>query len=271
MAVQSSEGLFGRMDTSAERQEMEQVLMNGWRAVLKRELTGYFITPVAYVFIVIFLIMAGIFTFQEGFGDFFLRGQADLLSFFNFHPWLYLFLIPAVSMRLWAEEHKAGTTELLMTLPITRLGAVVGKFLAAWAFTLLALALTFPVWITVNYLGDPDNGAIAAGYVGSGLMAGGFLAIGAAISSCTRSQVIAFILTVVVCFAFLLAGHEPVLKFISGWLPTAAVETVASFSFLTRFESISRGVIDLRDVIFFVSLIAVSMGINVVVLEAKKS
>lgn len=245
--------------------------MRGWIPILKRELAGYFVTPVAYVFIVIFLILAGVFTFEIGrfFGDQG-GGQADLRPFFGFHPWLYLCLIPAVAMRLWAEERKSGTLELLMTLPVTRLGAVVGKYLAAWAFCAVALALTFPIWITVNWLGDPDNGAILTGYIGSLLMAGGFLAIGAAISAATSSQVIAFIVSVVVCFAFLLAGFDPVINFFSGWAPQAVVEGVASFSFLTRFESMSKGVIDLRDVVFFGSLIAGCLALNATLLEAGK-
>ena len=243
--------------------------MQGWLPVLKRELTGYFVTPVAYVFIVIFLILAGVFTFQ--FGNFYDRGQADLASFFNFHPWLYLFLIPAVSMRLWAEEHKAGTTELLMTLPITKLGAVVGKYLAAWLFTGLALLLTFPIWISVNVLGDPDNGVILFGYIGSLLMAGGFLAIGAAVSASTRSQVIAFVITAVLCFVFLLIGHDSMLQFVSSWAPSSLVDTLSSFSFLARFEAISRGVIDLRDLVYFASLILVFLAINTIALEARKA
>jgi ABC-2 type transport system permease protein len=243
--------------------------MQGWLPVLRRELTGYFVTPVAYVFIVIFLILAGVFTFQ--FGGFYDRGQADLASFFNFHPWLYLFLIPAVSMRLWAEEHKAGTTELLMTLPITKLGAVVGKYLAAWLFTGLALLLTFPIWISVNILGDPDNGVIFFGYIGSLLMAGGFLAIGAAVSASTRSQVIAFVITAVLCFIFLLIGHDSMLQFVSSWAPSSLVDTLSSFSFLARFEAISRGVIDLRDLVYFASLILVFLAINTIALEARKA
>ncbi|MBL8999965.1 MAG: ABC transporter permease subunit [Phycisphaerae bacterium] len=243
--------------------------MPGLGPVFRRELAGYFATPVAYVFIVIFLILTGVFTFQLG--NFFERNQSDLRPFFDFHPWLYLFLIPAVSMRLWAEERKSGTIELLMTLPVSRAAAVFGKFLAAWAFCGVALLLTFPVWITVNYLGEPDNGAIFMGYIGSLLMAGGFLAIGACVSASTKSQVIAFIVSVVLCFGFLLAGFAPVTDFISGWAPQAVVETVSSFSFLTRFDSISKGVLDLRDVVFFVSLIAVCLVMNSAILEAKKA
>lgn len=242
--------------------------MKGCLPILKRELAGYFATPVAYVFIVIFLVLTGVFTFQLG--GFFERAQADLRPFFDFHPWLYLFLIPAVAMRLWAEEKRSGTIELLMTLPVTRAGAVLGKFLAAWAFAGVALLLTFPVWITVNYLGEPDNGAILTAYIGSLLMAGGFLAIGACISASTKSQVIAFILSVVVCFIFLLAGFPAVTDFFSSWAPAGIVETIASFSFLTRFDSMSKGVIDLRDIIFFASLIAVCLTINTLLLESGK-
>lgn len=238
-------------------------------AVFKRELGGYFFTPVAYVFIVIFLLLTGVFTFQLG--GFFERGQADLRPFFDFHPWLYLFLVPAVSMRLWAEERKQGTLELLMTLPIPLAAAVVGKFLAAWAFCAIALAMTFPMWITVNYLGSPDNGAIAAGYLGSFLMAGGFLAIGSLVSSLTRNQVIAFVGSVVICLGFLLAGFGPVTSAFTGWAPQAVVDAVASFSFFTRFESLSKGVIDARDLLFFCSLIAVCLFGTAVMVEAKKA
>jgi ABC-2 type transport system permease protein len=244
--------------------------MQGTLPIFRRELSGYFATPVAYVFIVIFLILTGIFTWQLG--GFFERGQADLRPFFDFHPWLYLFLIPAVSMRLWAEEHKSGTIELLMTLPVSRGGAVAGKFLAAWAFCAVALALTFPLWITVNYLGDPDNGAILAGYVGSLLMAGAFLAIGACVSAATKSQVIAFIIAVVICFLFLLAGFPPVTEFLKGvHAPEAIISAITSFSFLTRFDAIAKGVIDLRDLVFFSTLIASCLAMNAFILEAKKA
>lgn len=239
-------------------------------AVMRRELGGYFVTPVAYVFIVIFLFVTGIFTFSEDLGAFFLRGQADLRPFFFFHPWLYLFLIPAVSMRLWAEERKQGTLELLMTLPIPLWAAVTGKFLAAWAFTGLALALTFPLWITVNYLGSPDNGVILAGYAGSFLMAGGYLAIGSFVSALTRNQVIAFVVTVALCFGFVLAGHGPVLDLLHGWAPPALVDAIASFSFLTRFESVSKGVIAARDLVYFFSLMTAFLVATGVVVEAKK-
>jgi ABC-2 type transport system permease protein len=237
--------------------------------VFKRELASYFATPVAYVFIVIFLLLAGAFTFYLG--NFYERGQADLQPFFNFHPWLYLFLVPAVGMRLWSEERKSGTIELLLTLPITMWQAVVGKFLAAWAFIGVALFLTFPIWITVNYLGSPDNGVIFASYLGSFLMAGAFLAIGSCISACTRNQVIAFILTVVVCFLFLLAGFPLVLNFFSGWAPQGLVDAIAGLSFMTHFASIDKGVIDLRDLIYFLLIIAFWLYASAVVIDLKKA
>ncbi len=237
--------------------------------ILKRELSGYFATPVAYVFIVIFLVLTGVFTFDLG--GFFERGQADLRPFFDFHPWLYLFLIPAVSMRLWAEERRSGSVELLLTLPLPLWATVTGKFLAAWAFAGIALALTFPMWITVNVLGDPDNGTILAAYLGSLLMAGGFLAIGSGISALTKSQVIAFVITVVICFCFLLAGFPPVLDLFSGWAPPVVVDAISSFSFLTHFDSISKGVIDLRDLVFFFSLIAAALFANVIVIDLRRA
>ena len=220
--------------------------------IMRRELASYFATPVAYVFIVIFLALSSTLTFQLG--GFYDRGQADLAPFFNFHPWLYLFLIPALSMRLWAEERMSGSIELLMTQPITLWDAVLGKFFAAWLFSGIALALTFPIWITVNYLGNPDNGAIFAAYLGSFLLAGGFLAIGSCMSALTRNQVIAFVLSVVVCFLFVVAGFPLVLDWFSGWAPQMLVDAIASFSFLTHFESIAKGVLDIRDLLFFAML-----------------
>lgn len=243
--------------------------MNIVAALFKRELKSYFATPVAYVFIVIFLVLMGTFTFYLG--NFYERGQADLRPFFNFHPWLYLFLVPAISMRLWAEERKSGSIELLMTLPVTPWQAVLGKFLAAWAFTAIALALTFPIWITVNYLGEPDNGAIFTGYIGSLLMAGGFLAIGACVSAFTRNQVIAFVISVVVCFGFLLSGFPLVLDVFSAWAPQLLVDGVASLSFLTHFSNISRGVIDFRDLVYFGLLIGTFLYANTIVLQWKQA
>lgn len=243
--------------------------MNNVKALFRRELRSYFVTPVAYVFIVIFLLLMGTFTFYLG--GFYERGQADLAPFFNYHPWLYLFLIPAIAMRLWAEERKTGSVELLMTLPITPWQAVVGKYLAAWAFAGIALALTFPIWLTVSYLGDPDNGAILAAYLGSLLMAGGFLAIGSCLSATTRNQVIAFVVTVVVCFGFLLSGFPLVLDLFAGWAPQALVDGVASLSFLTHFSNISKGVIDLRDLVYFALLIGVFLYANTIVLQWKQA
>lgn len=243
--------------------------MNIVAALFRRELRSYFATPVAYVFIVIFLVLMGTFTFYLG--GFYERGQADLSAFFNYHPWLYLFLVPAIAMRLWAEERKTGSVELLMTLPVTAWQAVLGKYLAAWAFTGIALALTFPVWVTVNYLGNPDNGAILAAYVGSFLMAGGFLAIGSCLSATTKNQVIAFVLTVVACFGFLLAGFPMVLDIFSAWAPQVIVDGIASLSFLTHFSNISKGVIDLRDLVYFALVIAGFLFANTIVLQWKQA
>ena len=243
--------------------------MRNIKAIFKRELYGYFSTPVAYVFIVIFLFMTGIFTFY--FGSFYERGQADLSPFFRFHPWLYLFLIPAISMRLWSEERKSGTIELLMTLPVTITEAVIGKYLAAWCFSGIALALTFPIWLSVNYLGQPDNTIIIASYIASLLMAGGFLAIGSCISAVTRNQVIAFVISVAICFLFNLSGFPLVLNSFQGWTPQVVIDAIASFSFLTHFESINKGVIDIRDIIYFALLISFWLFANVVVIDAKKA
>jgi ABC-2 type transport system permease protein len=243
--------------------------MNTITVIATRELRSYFATPLAYVFIVIFLALMGVFTFYLG--GFYERGQADLAPFFGFHPWLYLILVPAISMRLWSEERKSGSIELLMTLPVTMIEAVLGKFLAAWAFTGVTLALTFPIWITVNYLGEPDNGVIFTAYVGSLLMAGAFLAIGACISAANRNQVVAFIITIVICFIFLLSGFPLVLDFFSGWVPQAVVDAIASLSFLTHFNALSKGVLDLRDVVYFLLVIAAWLYANTIVLDMKKA
>ncbi len=243
--------------------------MNGLRLVFQREFMGYFATPLAYIFIVIFLFLTGLTTFYIG--QFFETGEATLKNFFSFHPWLYLFLIPAVSMRLWAEEAKSGTIELLLTLPVPLWAVVLGKYLAAWGFTLVALALTFPLWITVNYLGDPDNGVILASYIGSALMAGAYLAIGSTISATTRNQVIAFVVTVSVCFLFAVSGLPMVLDFFSSWAPQALLQVIASFSFLTHFDAITNGVIDLRDVVYFASLTGAWLYANAIILEMKKA
>lgn len=242
--------------------------MNQVLAVFKREFAAYFATPLAYVFIVIFLFAMGAFTFYVG--RFYDNGIADLSVFFGYHPWLYLFLVPAIGMRLWADERRTGTVELLLTLPIPIWATVLGKFLAAWAFTAVALFLTFPIWITVNVLGQPDNGVIVASYIGSLLMAGGYLAISAAISASTDNQVIAFVVSVAVCFLFTISGAALVLDFFQLWAPVVLVNTISSFSFLTHFQAITSGVIDLRDLIYFASLIALFLAFNVVLIDLKK-
>ena len=242
--------------------------MSPLQIIFKRELAGYFATPLAYVFIVIFLVMNGIFTFDLG--GFYVRGQADLMPFFSFHPWLYLFMIPAIAMGLWADERKTGTIELLMTLPITLRDAVLGKFLAAWVLCGAALLLTFPIWITVNYLGDPDNGVIVAAYLGSWLMAGSFLAIGSCMSAMTRNSVIAFILTVAICFVFVASGSEIVLNAFN-WAPQILVDAIAALSFLTHFDAISKGVLDVRDILYFLVFMASWLFASAIVIEIKKA
>ncbi|MBA2079102.1 MAG: ABC transporter permease [Rhodanobacter sp. 68-29] len=237
-------------------------------AVMRRELRSFFVTPMAYVFLVIFLVLAGILTFYTG--DFYERGQADLQPFFVMHPWLYLILVPAVTMRMWAEEAKGGTLELLLTLPLTLWQAMLGKFLAAWLFIGLALALTFPIWLTVNYLGAPDNGVIFAGYLGSWLMAGSFVAIGACMSALTRSQVVAFVLTATVCVLLILAGQPQVLDFFSGALPRRLVNAMGYLSMLRHFEAIARGVLDLRDLAYFVLSTLGWLIAGVLLLELKR-
>lgn len=237
--------------------------------ITRRELVAYFSTPVAYVFLVIFVAAIGAFTFYLG--SFFTRGQADLQPFFNFHPWLYLFLIPAIGMRLSAEERKSGTIELLLTLPISTFEVVLGKFLAAWLFTLIALTLTFPIWITVNVLGSPDNGVVVASYIGSWLMAGAFIALVACLSALTKNQVVAFIIGAAASFIFLMSGLDIVLGAFRGWAPEFLVDIVASLSFLTNFNQITKGVIDLREVIFFVSMIGIFLYINTAIVDLKKT
>ncbi|SHJ46969.1 ABC-2 type transport system permease protein [Roseomonas rosea] len=236
--------------------------------VARRELASYFATPVAYVFIVIFLVMSGALTFTVG--GFFARGTADLQPFFAFVPWLFLFLVPAITMRLWAEERRLGTIELLLTLPIAQWQAVLGKFLAAWAFCAIALALTFPLIITVNVLGDPDNGVIAAGYLGCLMVAGAYLAIGVAISALTKNQVIAFVLAVAVCFLFAAAGSPVVIEFLSRNTPVLA-EIARGLSVTDRLAAFSRGVIALRDVIFFISFIGVWLFANAIAVDLRKA
>jgi len=239
------------------------------KAIFQRELQSYFSTPIAYVFIVIFLLLTGMVTFY--FGQFFYRGQADLIPFFSFHPWIYIIFIPAITMRLWAEERKSGTIELLFTLPLTTAHIVIGKFLAAWLVTLVSLILTMPIWLCVNYLGEPDNGVIFAGYVGSLLMAGGFLSIGAFISALTKNQVIAFVLTVLACLLINLSGFPMVTEILNNWLPAVIVETIGSFSFIYNFDVITKGLIDVKSLCFFASLIVFSLYANSILIEANKA
>ncbi len=237
--------------------------------IFKREFSSFFATPLAYVFLLIFLVLTSAFTFYLG--GFYESGQANLNPFFNFHPWLYLFLVPALAMRMWAEERKSGTIELLMTLPITLFESVVGKFLAAWVFAGIALLLTFPMVLTVNYLGSPDNGAILTGYVGSWLLVGAYLSVGSCMSALAKNQVIAFILTVSLCFIFVVSGFPLVLDVFNSWAPQWLLDAVASFSFLTRFQAISKGVIDVRDLLYFLSFIAAWLMATAVVIDLKKA
>jgi ABC-2 type transport system permease protein len=237
--------------------------------IFRREFSSFFATPVAYVFIGIFLVLSGVFTFFVG--GFYERGQADLLPFFNFHPWLYLFLVPAIAMRSWSEERKSGTIELLMTLPISTWQAMLAKHLAAWAVLGLSLLLTFPLWLTVNYLGNPDNGIIVAAYFGSWLMAGAFLSIGMCMSAITKNQVIAFILSVVVCFVFVVSGSNIVIDAFKSWAPSMVIDVVASFSFLTHFEAMAKGVIALNDVMYFLLVTICWLFAGLVIIEQKKA
>lgn len=247
--------------------------MNTWaniKTIAKRELGAYFSSPLAFVFIVIFLLLCGFFTFMVG--GFFERGEASLVRpFFDWHPWFYLFLVPAVGMRLWAEERRVGTLELLLTMPITAWQAIVGKFLASWLFLGLALFLTFPIVLTVNYLGSPDNGVIFCGYVGSWLMAGAYLAISCITSAMTRTQVVSFIVSVVVCLFLILAGFPPVVKFLEGWASPWLVDVVTSFSVITHFEGFQKGVLDSRDVLFFLSVIGFSLFSTSVILRSHRA
>jgi len=237
--------------------------------IAKREFAAYFATPLASVFLIVFVALTGAFAFYVG--NFFDRGQADLYPFFAYHPWLYLLLVPAVAMRLWAEERKSGTIELLMTLPVSPWAAVLGKFLAAWAFIGVALVLTFPIWITVNVLGEPDNGVILTGYLGSFLMAGAFLAIGAFVSALTKNQVIAFIVASTICFLFLMSGVDLVQNALQAWAPGIVVSAIASMSFLVHFQEIARGVVEAPTVVLFVSLIVFFLFANVIAVDQKKA
>ena len=238
-------------------------------AIAKRELTSYFTSPVAYVFLVIFLLMTGFFTFTAG--NFFERGEASLAAFFGWHPWVYLVLVPAVGMRLWAEERRSGTLELLLTMPVAPWQAIVAKFLASWAFLAVALALTFPAAVTANVLGDPDNGVIFAGYLGSFFLAGAYLAIACMTSAMTRNQVVAFILAVVLCLFLILAGFNPVTDMLVRWASPAVVDTVAAFSVVTHFDNFQRGVIDMRDLVFFLSVIGFALFATGVIIRGHRA
>lgn len=242
-------------------------------SVIKRELLSYFTSPVAYVFLVIFLVLTGVFTFELG--GFFERGEASLFSFFVWHPWLYLFLVPAVGMRLWAEERRMGTIELLLTFPITPWEAIVAKFLASWAFLAIALGLTFPLVLTVSYLGDPDGGVIACGYLGSFLMAGAYLGISSMTSALTRDQVVSFILSVVICLSLILAGVPKVQSTMQAVLPQWTqpwlTDLVASFSILSHYEGFQRGVIDLRDLVYFLGLVIFGLFATFVILRGHRA
>lgn len=235
------------------------------RTIARRELVSYFVSPVAYVFLVIYLLLTGFFTFTVG--GFFERGEASLASFFVWHPWLYLVLVPAVGMRLWSEERRAGTLELLLTMPVTTWQAILAKFLASWIFLAIALVLTFPVVITVNILGDPDNGVIAAGYLGSLLLAGAYLSIACMTSAMTRNQVVAFILAVVICLFLILCGFNPVTDLLARWASPAFVDTVAAFSVITHFDGFQKGVIDTRDLFFFLSVIGFALFTTSVIIR----
>ncbi len=237
--------------------------------IAKRELAGYFESPVAYVFLVVFLLLAGFFTFSLG--GFFELGEASLNAFFNWVPWLFLFLVPAVGMRLWSEERRQGTLELLLTFPVSTWQAIIGKFVASWLFLAIALALTFPLIITVNWLGDPDNGVVLAGYVGSLLLAGSFLSIASLTSAVTRNQVIAFILALVVCLLFILVGFAPVTNLLSRWAAPWVVDGVAGFSVLTHFEGFQKGVLDSRDLVFFLSIMAFALFTTGVVIRSHRA
>jgi ABC-2 type transport system permease protein len=243
--------------------------MKVFKAICKREFLSYFATPIALIFLTVFLILTGFFTFKLG--GFYEQGQADLRTFFVWHPWLYLFIVPAVSMRLWAEERRTGTIELLLTLPVTLSSAMIAKFIAAWAFLALALFLTFPMIFTVMYLGEPDLGVIIAGYFGSFLMAGAFLAIGCCLSACTSNQVISFVLSTFVCLIFILIGSDPVVRLFEGILSPVLVSQLVNLSFPFHFEAIQRGVINFTDLVYFSSVMVVFLYAGIIILERKKA
>ena len=243
--------------------------LNKTYIILDRELKGYFRTPLASIFLLVFLALSSGMTFFLG--RFFERDQADLTAFFSWHPWLFLVLMPAIGMRLWAEERRSGTIELLITLPVTNTQLVVGKFLASWIFTLIALFLTMPIWITVNYLGEPDNHVIIISYFGSWLMAGAFLALTSCLSALTKNQVIAFIISSISGFVLIMAGFNLVLSAVRSWSPNWITETISSMSFLSHFSRIQMGVFDLSTLVFFISMIILCLWINVQLVQVKKA
>ena len=243
--------------------------LNKTYIILDRELKGYFRTPLASIFLLVFLALSSGMTFFLG--RFFERDQADLTAFFSWHPWLFLVLMPAIGMRLWAEERRSGTIELLITLPVTNTQLVVGKFLASWIFTLIALILTMPIWITVNYLGEPDNNVILISYFASWLMAGSFLALTSCLSALTKNQVIAFIISSISGFVLIMAGFNLVLSAVRSWSPNWITETISSMSFLSHFSRIQMGVFDLSTLVFFVSMIILCLWINVQLVQVKKA
>jgi len=243
--------------------------MNAIWAISKREFASFFVTPVGYIFIAVFLSLSGVFAFM--FGNLYERGEADLLPFFNYHPWLYLFLVPAMAMRSWSEERKSGTIELLMTLPLTTKSIVLGKFLAAWAVLGICLMLTAPLWITINYLGSPDNGVILASYFGSWLMSGAFLSLSMIMSALTKSQVVAFILAVVVCFFFVLSGSEIIIEPLSNFAPAWFTDMVTSLSFLSRFRDIAKVILNANDLVFFITTIVLCLFANQLVIDLNKA
>jgi ABC-2 type transport system permease protein len=243
-------------------------MRNTW-IIAKREIGSYFATPLAYIFIAIFAALTSAFAFYLG--GFFERSQADLQPFFDYHPWLLVLLVPSLAMRLWAEERKSGSLELLMTLPVSTTEAVIGKFIAAWVMMAVALMVTAPMWITVNYLGSPDNGVIAAAYFGSWLLAGAFLAIGAAISATTKNQVIAFVVATAACFVFVMSGLESVLQAFEGWLPRFFILAISSMSFLNHYDQLAKGVVEARSIIFFLSMIVFWLFANIVIIDQKKT
>ncbi len=234
--------------------------------VFKREFLGYFRSPVAYVFLIAFLVLSVALAFSR-YGAFYRAGQATLEGYFQFFPWLFLFLVPAVGMRLWSEEKRSGTVELLFTLPLTTLDCVLGKFLAAWAFLTVAILMSFPMVITVAFLGDPDWGVMAATYTGAILMAGGYLGVCCLTSALTKNQVISFVLSFLACALLVFLGLSALGEFLTALFPTAVVDAISNFSFMTHFEAFTRGIIDPKDVAFFLSLIGFTLFLNVVALE----